>query len=57
MQKVLKDPKGITLSAQDKKRWSEHVLMLNEKIRPLSEDIQELKLQVRLKKQKIAYLD
>ena len=57
VQKVLKDPKGITISAQEKKRWGEHVMMLTEKIRPLAEDIQELKLQTRLKKQKISYLD
>ncbi len=53
---VLKESKGISLSSQEKKKWEERVLMLNEKIRPLSEEIQDLKLQISLKKQKIGYL-
>lgn len=56
VQKVLKESKGITLSPQEKKKWEERVLMLSEKIRPLTEEIQELRLQVRLKKQKTGYL-
>lgn len=54
---ALKESKGITLSTQEKKKWEERFAMLQEKIRPLSEEIQELKLQIRLKKQKISYLD
>lgn len=57
VQKVLTESKGITLSPQEKKKWEERVLMLNEKIRPLTDEIQDLKLQIRLKKQKIGYLN
>ncbi len=57
VQKVLRESKGITLSAQEKKKWEERILMLNEKIRPLAEEIQDIKLQNRLKKQKIGYLN
>ncbi len=53
---VLREGKGIGLSAQEKQKWEERVLMLSEKIRPLSEEIQELKLQSRLKKRKIGFL-
>ena len=56
VEKVLGEAKGITLSSQEKKKWQERILMLNEKIRPLKDDIQDLKLQIRLKKQKIGYL-
>lgn len=57
VQRMLRESKGITLSPQEKKKWEERLLMLQEKIRPLSEEITELKLQIRLKKQKTGYLD
>ncbi|MBI2094558.1 MAG: hypothetical protein HYT89_00105 [Candidatus Omnitrophica bacterium] len=53
---MLRESKGINLSSQEKQKWEERVLMLSEKIRPLSEEIQELKLQIRLKKRKIGFL-
>ena len=56
VKKVMSESKGINISAQEKEKWDERMLMLSEKIRPLSEEIQELKLQIRLKKQKISYL-
>ncbi len=56
VKKVLSESKGISISAQEKEKWDERMLMLSEKIRPLSEEMQELKLQIRLKKQKIGYL-
>ncbi len=56
VKKVLNESKGITLSEQEHKKWEERVLMLNEKMRPLAEEIQDLKLQISLKKQKISYL-
>ncbi len=56
VKKVLSESKGITFSNQEKQKWEERILMLNEKIRPLSDEIQELKLQIRLKKQKIGFL-
>ena len=56
VKKVMSESKGISISAQEKEKWDERMLMLSEKIRPLSEEMQELKLQIRLKKQKIGYL-
>ena len=56
VRKVLDESKGITLSKMERQKWEERVLMLSEKMRPLNEEIQELKLQIRLKKQKIQYL-
>ncbi len=56
VQKVIRESKGIKLSTQERQKWEERVLMLSEKIRPLSDEIEDLKLQIRLKKQKISYL-
>ena len=56
VKKVLTESKGISLSKAERQKWEERILMLSEKIRPLSEEIQELRLQVRLKKQKIGFL-
>ena len=56
VQKVIRETKTITLTANEKQRWEERVLMLTEKIRPLSDEIQELKFQIRLKKQKSHFL-
>ena len=56
VRRVLREGKGISLSKTERQKWAERILMLSEKIRPLAEDIQELKLQIRLKKQKIQYL-
>ena len=57
VKKMLTESKGITLSKIERQKWEERILMLSEKIRPLAEEIQELKLQMRLKKQKISYLN
>ena len=56
VKKVLTESKGISLSKTEKQKWEERILMLSEKIRPLSEEIQELRLKIRLKKQKIGFL-
>ena len=56
VQKVLHEGKGIQLSKAERQKWEERILMLSEKMRPLTEDIQELKLQIRLKKQKMQFL-
>ncbi len=53
---VLREAKGIQLSKSERQKWEERVLMLSEKIRPLNEEIQELRLRIRLKKQKIGFL-
>jgi hypothetical protein len=56
VKKVIRESKGISLTKQERQRWEERVLMLSEKIRPLSDEVQELKYQIRLKKQKLSYL-
>lgn len=56
VKKVLTQSKGITLSKTEKQKWEERILMLSEKMRPLTDEIQELRLKIRLKKQKIGFL-
>ena len=56
IKKVLKESKGITFSVQDKQRWEEKILLLSEKIRPLNDEVEDLNLQIRLKKRKISFL-
>ena len=53
VKRVLNEGKGITLSPQEKQKWEERIQLLAEKLRPLLDEIQELKLQIRLKKQKM----
>lgn len=48
--------KGITIPQKEKQVWQERLLELSEKINRLNERVQELKLQIRLKKQKISFL-
>jgi hypothetical protein len=56
VKRVLAESNGLTLSAAERQKWEERILMLSEKIRPLAEEVEELKLQIRLKKKKIGYL-
>ena len=56
VKKVLHESKGIHFSSQEKQKWEERILMLSEKMRPLTDEIQELKLEIRLKKQKMNFL-
>ena len=56
VRKVLHEGKGISFSSAERQKWEGRILMLSEKIRPLVDEIQELKLQIRLKKQKIQFL-
>ncbi len=56
VKKMLSESKGITLSKAERQKWEERILMLSEKIRPLIEEIQDLRLQIRLKKQKVGFL-
>ena len=56
VRKVLKESKGITFSTQEKQKWEEKTLLLSEKMRPLKEEIEDLMLQIRLKKRKISFL-
>ena len=56
VKKVVRESKGIQWTSQERQKWEERILMLSEKIRPLLEEIQELKLQIRLKKKKIHFL-
>ncbi|MBI4352585.1 MAG: hypothetical protein HY593_01540 [Candidatus Omnitrophica bacterium] len=56
VRRVLRESKGIEISSQERQKWEERVLLLSEKIRPLGEEIEELKLQIRLKKRKASFL-
>lgn len=56
VKKVLRESKGLTISNAEKEKWEERVLMLSEKMKPLSEDIQDLRAQITLKKRKISFL-
>jgi hypothetical protein len=56
IKKLLRESKGISFSGQEKQKLEEKALILSEKIRPLADQVQELKLQIRLKKQKIQFL-
>lgn len=57
VRKVLSESKGITLSTQENEKWEERIVLLNEKIRPLVDEIQDLKLKTRLHKKKIGFLN
>jgi uncharacterized protein YcfL len=56
MRKVLHESKVINLSAQEKAKWEERILMQSEKVRPLTDDIAELQARIRLNKRKISFL-
>ena len=56
IKKLLRESKGVTFSGQEKKKLEEKALILSEKIQPMADHVQELKLQIRLKKQKIYFL-
>lgn len=56
VQKVLKESQSIRLTDSEKQKWQERVLLLSEKVRPLAEEIEELRAAIRLKKRKIGYL-
>ena len=56
VKKVIKESKGFNLSEAERQRWEERVLLLSEKVRPLLDEIQDIKLHIRLKKQKMFFL-
>jgi len=56
VKKVLTEGKGLALSKTERQKWQERTLLLSEKMRPLIDEIQDLRLRIRLKKQKIGYL-
>ena len=56
VKKVLTEGRGLALSKTERQKWEERILLLSEKMRPLNEQIQDLRLRIRLKKQKIGYL-
>lgn len=57
VRKVLSESKGITISAQEKEKWEERIVLLNEKMRPLADEIQDLKFKIRLHRKKIGFLN
>ena len=56
VKKVLTEGKGLALSKSERQKWEERTLLLSEKMRPLAEEIQDLRLRIRLKRQKIGFL-
>lgn len=56
VRKVISNGKGIDFSAEERKKWEERVLLLSEKIKPLADAIEEAKLSLRLKEQKMNFL-
>ncbi len=54
--KVLRQSRDITLSRAEREKWEERSLMISEKIRPLTEEIEELSARIRLAKRKIGFL-
>ena len=57
VRKVLSESKGISIPVQEKEKWQERILLLNEKMRPLTDEIQDLKLKIRLNKKKMGFLN
>lgn len=55
--KKMQRDKEISLSASEKTKWDERALMLSEKMRPLEEEILELKIRTKLNKRKISFLN
>ncbi len=55
IKKILSN-KSLQMTAKENEKWRERDVLLSEKIRPLTEEIQELRLQIRLKQQKIKFL-
>lgn len=56
VEKVLSESRDIRLSAEERQKWEERRLMISEKIRPLSDDIAELEIRIRLNKRKLGFL-
>ncbi len=56
IKKVLRESKSISITKKERDKWEERMLMLSEKIRPLAEEIEDLKVQISLKKKKMSYL-
>ena len=57
VRKVMNEGKGINIPAQEKQKWLERILLLNEKMQPLTDEIQDLKLKIRLNKKKTGFLN
>jgi hypothetical protein len=56
VRQMLRESKGIELSKKERQKWDERILMLTEKIRPIEDEMRELRLEIRLKNQKVRYL-
>ena len=56
VKKVVRESKGIRLTPQERQKWEERNLMISEKIRPLTEEIQDLRAKIRLNKIKTSFL-
>lgn len=56
MRKVLQESKVINLSKPEKEKWEERILMQSEKLKPLADEIQELRATIRLARRKLSFL-
>lgn len=56
VEKVLRQSHDLTLSAPERQKWEERRLMISEKIKPLTDDMQELKAKISLGKRKVSFL-
>lgn len=56
VRKMLRDSRELNLSGKSRQKWEERAMMLSEKMRPLAEEIQDLRSEIRLKKRKIYFI-
>lgn len=56
VRKMLRDSRGLNLTGKSRQKWEERALMLSEKMRPLAEEIEDLRSEIRLKKRKIYFI-
>lgn len=56
VRKMLRDSRELNLSGKSRQKWEERAMMLSEKMRPLAEEIQDLRAEIRLKKRKIYFI-
>ncbi|MCG3175772.1 MAG: hypothetical protein MOGMAGMI_00705 [Candidatus Omnitrophica bacterium] len=56
VRKMLRDSRELNLSGKSRQKWEERAMMLSEKMRPLAEEIQDLRSEIRLKKRKIYFV-
>ncbi len=56
IRRLLNESKGVQLSSKERRNWEERAVVQAEKTKVLADEVQELKLYIRLKKQKASFL-